>query len=115
MDAIWRLGRATAEQVRDALPEPLHDSSVRTLLRILESKGYLQHEVQGKAYVYHAAVVRAKAQGKAMRELLTRFFGGSAEDLVMRLLEEKHLTPEQLDDLRNSAPKRTRRRDGGKS
>jgi hypothetical protein len=60
MEAVWRLGDATAEQVREALPEPLHDSSVRTLLRILESKGYLRHEARGKAYVYSARVGRAK-------------------------------------------------------
>src|SRR5262245_10108503 len=52
MDASWRLGELTAEQVRGALPEPLHDSTVRTLLRVLESKGYLRHEVRGKAFVY---------------------------------------------------------------
>jgi BlaI family transcriptional regulator, penicillinase repressor len=113
MDAVWRLGRATAEQVREALPEALHDSSVRTLLRILESKGYLRHEVRGKAYVYRAAVGRSKAQGRALREVLARFFGGSAEDLVLRLLEEEHLTPAQLDELRNSAPQGVRRRGGG--
>jgi predicted transcriptional regulator len=113
MDAVWRLGAATAEQVREALPRPLHDSSVRTLLRILESKGYLRHEVRGKAYVYHAAVGQAKAQGKVLREVLTRFFGGSAEDLILRLLEEEHLTPEQLDELRHAAPVRSRRRRGG--
>ena len=98
MEAVWRLGAATAEQVRESLPEPLHDSSVRTLLRILESKGYLTHEARGKAYVYTAKVARAKAQGSALRDVLARFFGGSAEDLVLRLIEEDHLTLEQLDE-----------------
>lgn len=114
MEAVWRLGEVTAEQVREALPQPLHDSSVRTILRTLESKGYLHHEVRGKAYVYSAKVARAKAQGKALRDVLARFFGGSAEDLVLRLLEEDHLTPEQLDELRRSGPQRTPRRKGGK-
>jgi predicted transcriptional regulator len=113
MDAVWRLGEATAEQVREALPQPLHDSSVRTLLRVLESKGYLRHEARGKAYVYFATVGRAKAQGRALRDVLARFFGGSAEDLVLRLLEEDHLTPEQLDELRRAGPQRGRRRKGG--
>ena len=93
MEAVWRLGEATAEQVREALPRPLHDSSVRTLLRTLESKGYLRHEARGKAYVYFPKVGRAKAQGKALRDLLARFFGGSAEDLVLRLLEEDENRP----------------------
>ncbi len=119
MDAVWRLGEATAEQVREALPEPLHDSTVRTLLRVLESKGYLGHEVRGKAYVYRAAVERKKAQRHALRSVLARFFGGSAEDLVLRLIEDERITPEQLDALRHKAPARrgpgaARRRPGGK-
>lgn len=113
MEAVWQLGSATAEQVREALPEALHDSSVRTLLRILEAKRYLRHKVRGKAYVYSAKVGRAKAQGKALRDVLARFFGGSAEDLVLRLLEEDHLTHEQLGELRRSGTPGTRRSKGG--
>jgi BlaI family transcriptional regulator, penicillinase repressor len=104
MDAVWRLGEATADQVREALPEPLHDSTVRTLLRVLESKGYLGHEVRGKAYVYRARVERQKAQRRVLRSVLARFFGGSAEDLVLRLIEDERITPEQLDALRRPAP-----------
>jgi BlaI family transcriptional regulator, penicillinase repressor len=113
MEAVWRLGEATAEQVREAMPDPLHDSSVRTLLRTLDSKGYLRHEARGKAYVYSAKVGRVKAQGKVLRDVLACFFGGSAEDLVLRLLEEDHLTPEQLDELRRGGPERARRPKGG--
>ena len=105
MDAVWRLGEATAEQVREALPEPLHDSSVRTLLRVLESKGYLGHEVRGKAYVYRAAVERKKAQRRALRSVLARFFGGSAEDLVLRLIEDERITPEQLERAAPDGPR----------
>jgi BlaI family transcriptional regulator, penicillinase repressor len=117
MDAVWRLGEATAEQIREALPESLHDSTVRTLLRVLESKGYLRHEPRGKAYVYRAAVERAKAQRHALRSVLSRFFGGSAEDLVLRLIEDERITPEQLDALRRSSsaprePDQARRRPG---
>ncbi len=103
MDALWDLGRATAEQVRAALPGSPHDSTVRTLLRVLESKGYVSHDVRGKAYVYRASVPRAKAQRHALRHLLTRFFDGSAEALVLRLIEDERLTPEQLDAIRRQA------------
>lgn len=113
MDAIWRLGEATAERVRESLPEPLHDSSVRTLLRVLETKGYLLHEVRGKAYVYRAAVGRTKAQRHALRSLLARFFGGSAEDLVLRLIEDERITPEQLDALRKTYSRGPRNRKKG--
>jgi BlaI family transcriptional regulator, penicillinase repressor len=110
MDAVWGLGAATAEQVREALPQPLHDSTVRTLLRVLESKGYVDHALRGKAYVYRAVIERKKAQRHALRSLLLRFFGGSAEDLVLRLIEDERITPEQLDQVRRTAPAPRRRR-----
>ncbi len=104
MDAVWRLGEVSAEQVREALPQPLHDSTVRTLLRVLESKGYLRHESRGKTYVYRAAIARQKAQRHVLRSVLARFFGGSAEDLVLRLIEDERITPDQLGELRRAAP-----------
>jgi predicted transcriptional regulator len=113
MDALWRLGEATAEQVRESLAGAPHDSTVRTLLRILEAKGYVTHEARGKAYVYRAAIERRKAQRLALQGVLRRFFAGSAEDLVLRLIEDERLTPEQLDNLRRSAhPAAPRRRRG---
>ncbi|MFO0891525.1 MAG: BlaI/MecI/CopY family transcriptional regulator [Isosphaeraceae bacterium] len=105
MDVLWRLDAATAEQVREALPAAIHDSTVRTLLRVLESKGCVRRELRGKAYVYRAAIARAKAQRHALRSVLARFFGGSAEDLVLRLIEDEQLTPEQLDALRQAPPR----------
>jgi BlaI family transcriptional regulator, penicillinase repressor len=117
MDVIWRLGEASAEQVREALPGSPHDSTVRTLLRVMESKGYLTHEAKGKAYIYRAAVGRQKAQRLALRTVLTRFFAGSAEDLVLRLIEDERLSSEQLEELRQSARSsaRTKNRKGGAS
>ncbi len=102
MDVLWRLGDGTAEQVREGLPDQPHDSTVRTLLRALESKGYVAHDDRGKAYTYRALVSRAKAQRTAVRSLLARFFGGSAEDLVLRLLADERITPKQLDEIRQS-------------
>ncbi|WP_165226226.1 BlaI/MecI/CopY family transcriptional regulator [Aquisphaera insulae] len=120
MDALWRLGEATADQVREAVPGEPHDSTVRTLLRILEAKGHVTHESRGKVYVYRAAVERSKAQRQALQGLLKRFFAGSAEDLVLRLIEDERITPEQLEKLKQSAgaegkaaPKR--RKKGGRS
>jgi BlaI family transcriptional regulator, penicillinase repressor len=117
MDVVWRLGEATAEQVREAIPGKPHDSTVRTLMRVLESKGYLAHEPRGKAYVYRATVGRQKAQRLAVRSVLTRFFAGSAEDLVLRLIEDEHLSLTQLEELRRSAklPAPSKRKKGGAS
>ena len=117
MDVVWRLGEATAEQVREAMPGTPHDSTVRTLMRVLESKGYLTHESRGKAYVYRATVGRQKAQRLAIKSVLTRFFAGSAEDLVLRLIEDEHLSPAQLEELRRSARSSvpSKRKKGGAS
>lgn len=104
MDVVWNLGEATAEQVREALPDQPHDSTVRTLLRVLVSKGYLTQESRGKAYLYRPAIDRDKAQKTALRSVLARFFGGSAEDLVLRLIQDDQITPEQLDELRRKPP-----------
>jgi BlaI family transcriptional regulator, penicillinase repressor len=117
MDVVWCLGEATAEQVREAIPGGPHDSTVRTLMRVLEVKGYLAHETRGKAYVYRATVGRQKVQRLALRSVLTRFFAGSAEDLVLRLIEDEELSPDQLEEIRRSArlPVHSKRRKGGAS
>jgi predicted transcriptional regulator len=110
MDALWRLAEATAEEIRAQLPGEPHDSTVRTLLRVLEGKGFVVHETRGKTFVYRAAAARDKVQRKALRSFLARLFGGSAEDLVLRLLEDEQITAEQLAQLRAAEPKRSRRK-----
>jgi BlaI family transcriptional regulator, penicillinase repressor len=117
MDVLWRLGQATADQVREALPDGPHDSTVRTLLRALESKGYVAHDDRGKAYVYRAAVTQSKAQRTALRSLLGRLFGGSAEALLLRLIEDERITPEQLEEIRQTIepPSERPRRRGGET
>ncbi len=102
MDVVWRLGEATAERVRGDLPDPLHDSTVRTLPRVLVAKGYLAQDPRGKAFIYRAAVPPENAQGHALKDALARFFGGSAEDLVLRLIEDDRLTADQLDQIRRA-------------
>jgi BlaI family penicillinase repressor len=115
MDVLWRVDEATAEQVRAGLVDPLHDSTVRTLLRVLVTKGYVAQESKGKAFVYRASIARAGAQRHALGSVLARFFGGSAEDLVLRLIEDERLTPEQLDEIRlaSSSTKTESRTDQG--
>ncbi|MBI4602644.1 MAG: BlaI/MecI/CopY family transcriptional regulator [Planctomycetes bacterium] len=100
MSVLWQRKAATADDVRKAIPGDLHDSTVRTILRVLESKGYASHAVDGKTYVYSPAVPQEKAEGRAVSSFLRRFFGGSARALVLRLIEDEHLTAEELEDLR---------------
>jgi predicted transcriptional regulator len=99
LDVIWKTRRMTAEQVREALQprHPLTDSSVRTLLRRLETRGYLTHHVEGKVFVYTAAVPRARMAAGAVRQIIDRFWSGSAEQFLVGMVDEKVLTPEALE------------------
>src|SRR5262245_27656960 len=110
MDVVWGLGEATADQVRGRLSGAPHDSTVRTILRLLEAKGYLGHEARDKAYVYRPLVPREAAQRRAVADLLGRFFRGSAGDLVQQLLDNEHLTPGELDRIRRAAEPSTGKR-----
>jgi len=103
MEVLWRAGAASAERIRQELPDDPHDSTVRTLLRILENKGYVKHVIRGKVYVYRPAVRKASAERKVLLNVIKRFFGGSAEALVLRLIEDEHVTPEQLEHLKERA------------
>jgi predicted transcriptional regulator len=96
LEVVWRLGEATAEEVREALPDAIHDSTVRTLLRVMVGKGQLALKQRRKAYVYRPRLDRLVAQKHALRDVIGRFFGGSARDLVVRLVEDEQLTPEDL-------------------
>ncbi len=99
MECLWRAGSATADEIRESLTDAPHDSSVRTLLRILGDKGYVEHRLQGKAYVYQAIVPRTSAQSQATESLLKRLFQGSATALVLRLLEDEEISPKELERL----------------
>ena len=103
MEILWAHGDATAEQIRELLPDRPHDSTVRTLLRILESKGYVAREGPGRPLLYKAEVSRSKAQRTALQRLLGRLFRGSPEALALRLLEDRHLTPEQFEEIARNA------------
>src|SRR5690349_7253494 len=111
MEILWSQGDATAEAVRQSLPDEPHDSTVRTLLRILKDKGYVRITGRQPAK-YQPRVSRQQAQSKATRSLLARFFGGAAEALVLRLLEDEALSPQQIDQLRKKL--KSRSRPGGK-
>src|SRR5947209_6880602 len=99
MDVLYRRGRATAGEVMRELPGEPTSSTVRTQLRVLESKGHVRHEEQGLRYVYAPAVPRHAARRSALRHLVDTFFDGSAEKTVAALLggEGARLSEEQLD------------------
>ncbi|HEX6751812.1 MAG TPA: BlaI/MecI/CopY family transcriptional regulator [Longimicrobium sp.] len=95
MDAVYRLGRATAAEVLADLPDPPSYSAVRGMLRLLEDKGYLRHEQDGPRYVYLPTTARDEARRSALAHLLRTFFNDSRENAVAALLD---LGDEPLDD-----------------
>ena len=99
MDRLWELGQASAEQIRVTLPDEPHDSTVRTMLRILEEKGFVTHERSGRSFVYRPVIQREMVQQKTLSNVIRRFFSGSPQDLVLRLLEEEQLSAADLQDL----------------
>ena len=101
MDALYALGRATAAQVRDRMPDPPGYSAVRALLRILEEKGHVRHEEEGPRYVYLPIVTARRAQRTALTHLVKTFFQGSAERAVAALIEhaDTKLSDEEIDRL----------------
>jgi predicted transcriptional regulator len=99
MQIIWRLGCGTVSAVQAELPRPLAYTTVQTMLNILERKGKLRRELDGRAYVYSARVTEAKALGQGVRDLIDRMFGGSSEELVMSLLKNGHIDTKRLAEL----------------
>lgn len=101
MEVLWDKGRATVSEIVEALPEErLAYSSVLTMMRILEQKGYVRHEKEGRAFIYTALVDRRQARRSVVGYLLKRFFNNSPELLVVNLLEDEQLGPEELRKLR---------------
>jgi predicted transcriptional regulator len=101
MDAIYQLGRATAAEVMERLPDPPSYSAVRAMLRLLEEKGHLEHEQDGPRYIYKPTLAHDKAQRSALKHLVDTFFEGSAEQAVAALLDlsKTKLSEDELDRL----------------
>ena len=86
MDILYRLGRATAEEVMHEMSGSPSYSTVRTQLRVLEEKGHVRHEEQGRRFVYMPSLARATARKSALRHVVSTFFEGSVEQVVAALL-----------------------------
>lgn len=101
VDALYKLGRASAAEVRAELPDAPSYSAVRALLRILEDKGHVRHEQDGPRYVYAPTVARDSAKRSAMRHILHTFFDGSAAQAMSALLDvsSSRLSDSELDRL----------------
>lgn len=102
MNVLWERGPSTVKDVLDALPAdpPLAYTTILTTLRILEEKGYLDHEKDGRAFLYKPLVPRDQARQSALRHVLSRFFENSAEQLVSNLLKSEKLSSAEMKRLR---------------
>ena len=98
MKVLWKNNPATVQAVLQALPgeQRLAYTTVQTMLNVLFRKGKVKRVMRGRAFEYTPAVSRERAAGVAIRDMIDRLFGGSAESLVMSLVESRHLAPEKL-------------------
>ena len=101
MDHVWAAGPITAEACREALAAewPMKESTIRTVLRRLEAKGYVSHAVVGRTFVYRAALAPTAVAAKAVKHIIDRLCGGSAEALVVGMVAHDVLSPKQLERL----------------
>jgi predicted transcriptional regulator len=99
MEIVYRRGKATAAEVLDELPDPPTYSAVRAALRLLEERGRLTHEMDGKRFVYRPTTPRNRARATALRDLVRTFFGGSTEQVVNALIEEQKPSRDELERL----------------
>src|SRR6185503_17049744 len=101
MDVVYRLGQVTAAEVLENMPDPPGYSAVRTMLRLLEEKGYLKHDQEGPRYVYLPTISRDRARQSALKQVVQTFFGNSTEQAVAALLDmsKSKMSDEELERL----------------
>lgn len=104
MKVVWRLGSCNVRQVYEALLEQrkIAYTTVSTMMNILETKGFLKKKVGDKAFVYAPSKPQKTVIRAMVREFVDRVFNGAAEPLLLHLVEDEHLTKEELDEIRGS-------------
>ncbi len=100
MSVLWDEKSATVAEVRSRISDRLAYTTVLTILRTLEQKGYVGHTDEGRAHRYHPLVEREKAGASALPRMLDTLFGGSAELLLTHLVRDRRLTRDELDNMR---------------
>lgn len=95
LDLLYKAGKATAADVQAGLPDPPSYSAVRAILRILEDKGHVRHDLDGLRYVYMPTVARDRAKRSALKHVVNTFFDGSATQVMAALFE---MSPNELGD-----------------
>ena len=102
MTVLWETGPANVQTVQTRLQgRELAYTTVQTMLNILHRKGKVKRALQNRAYIYRAVLSRPRVVRQAVTDVIDRFFGGSADSLVLNLLETRQLTPERLAKIRD--------------
>jgi BlaI family penicillinase repressor len=114
MQLVWAHGPVTAETVRKRLSRRLKESTVRTVLRRLEDKGYAEHTVDGRTYIYHAAEPRSRVAAKAVQRIVDWFCNGSIEEVLVGMVDTAMLDQRQLRMLADQVAKAKAEKKGGK-
>jgi predicted transcriptional regulator len=114
MAVLWARGSGTVGEVRDALPDDFARTTVLTVLRTLEEKGYVSHTAEGKAHRYHPAVSPDAAGQSALRRILDTMFFGAPERLLAQLVSDRRIDHRKLRQLRAVLDQRLRDRPGRK-
>jgi BlaI family transcriptional regulator, penicillinase repressor len=109
MNVLWEISPATAQTVQQRLPRELAYTTVQTTLNVLVRKKKARRTLKDRASYYRPAVKRGQVAGSAVKDLIDRLFGGSAESLVMSLVESRQLTPEKLERLQRMLKAREER------
>nr|WP_245475732.1 BlaI/MecI/CopY family transcriptional regulator [Bradyrhizobium sp. Leo170] len=99
MQLVWAHAPITAEAVRERLDRPLKESTVRTVLRRLEEKGFITHDVEGRTFLFRPVQDRRKVAAKAVRRIADWFCNGSIEDVLVGIVDAKMLNKKQLEQL----------------
>jgi predicted transcriptional regulator len=110
MEVLWERGPSTVSEVRDALDDELAYTTVLTILRTLEEKGYVDHREEGRAHRYAATVARDVAQKSALKALSDKLFKGSIELLLVQLVSDDQLTDEEVSRIRRLLARRAKAR-----
>ena len=110
MQLVWSRGRITAEQAREELARPLKESTVRTVLRRLEDKGYVTHTVEGRTFHFVPAEARSTVAAKAVQRIVDWFCNGSLEEVLTGMVDNAALDPKQLQLLSDKIAKAKARR-----
>ncbi len=99
MQLVWTAGEITAEQVREGLARNAKESTVRTVLRRLEEKGFVAHRVDGRTFVFRAVEARQQVAARAVKRIIDWFCNGSVDDVLVGMADARMLKPDTLERL----------------